>query len=241
MKKIFLIAIAILTIETLVGCASTPAKRTPSYGPETTDPAKEKEWFETIHSILEKQELSQDDLDQIAKLPFGNTLSEDRRKTEVNPYNYIPYEIKTTRTDYTGRITNKSDKKVTFMIGNGNCGEYNKDKRYVFDAKPGETVYFVLPYAITEFRLGNRYDQHFLKFYTLPSGDIEGKWEIFYGIYDGKLHDFCIITGDNLDNDALYLPLFNELMKKHSIDITYYSDYKKEVKYIEAFEYSWED
>ena len=241
MKKTFLAINVVLIALIFVGCASTPAKRTSSYGPETTDPAKEKEFFETIHSILERPVLTRGDLLEISNLPFGNTLSEERRKTEVNPYNYIPYEIKTTRTDYTGRITNKSDKKVTFLIGNGNCGEYNKDKQYTFDAKPGETVYFVLPYAITEFRLGNRYDQHFLNFYTLPSGNIKDEWNLFYAIWDGKLHDHCLITGNNLDNDALYLPLFNELMKKHSLDITYYSEYKTDVKFVEAFEYSWED
>lgn len=179
-------------------------------------------------------------------MPFGFSFTEydgrtnfNQRGVEIDPYHFTP--IETRRTDYTGRIINKTDKKVTFLIGNGNCGEYNKDKWYFFDVEPGESGCFVLPYAITEFRLGNRYDQHFLNFYTLPTGNMKGEWNIFRAVADSTFHYACVKKGENLDNDNLYFPLLNEVMKNHSLEIDYYSDEKYEIRFVEAFEYSWEE
>lgn len=179
-------------------------------------------------------------------MPFGFSFTEydgrtnfNQQGVEIDPYHFNL--IETTRTDYTGRITNKTDKKVTFLIGNGNCGEYNKDKWYFFDVEPGESGCFVLPYAITEFRLGNRYDLHFLNFYTLPTGNMKGEWNIFRAVSDNTFHYACVKKGENLDYDNLYFPLLNEVMKNHSLEIDYYSDEKYEIRFVEAFEYSWKD
>ena len=242
MRKIFYF-LFLLNVIVFCGCVSTPSNNSSaknSYKQTELEKLKEKEYFETIHSILEKPILTRGDLYPISILPFGNTLSAERIRTEVNPYNYVPME--TERTDYTGRITNKTNKKITFVISSGGCN--NDDKVYFFDVQPGEIGYFVLPNAITEFKLGNRYTQHFVNFHTLPSGNMNDRWNTFFSIWDGYIHNWCYLAdnnSNNLDEDARYLPLFNELMKNHSFDIIYYSDDKIDVKFIEPFEYSWED
>ena len=253
MKKLILVAVAILMTGMFVGCASTSTKSPNEKWYENYTQIKKKypseeEIYAEIYSVLEKPVITQDDLDIIWHLPFG-VLTTDRGgiwnypssdlTIDINPDNFVPIETK--RTDYTGRITNKTDKKVTFLIGNGNCGSYNQDKWYFFDVKPGETGYFVLPYAITEFRVGNRYGEHFLNFYTLPSGDMKGDWIIFNSIADSKFHTAYVSNPKDFDNDASYLPLFNEAMKNHSLEIDYYSDNKVDFKFIEPFEYSWEN
>ena len=247
MKKITFTAILILLAGMFVGCASTPMKSTSTKHVQAKKYSSEDEIFTEIYSVLEKPVITQDDIDIIWHLPFG-VLTTDRGgiwnypssdlTIDINPDNFVPIETK--RTDYTGRITNKTDKKITFLIGNGNCGSYNQDKWYFFDVESGETGYFVLPYAITEFRVGDRYGEHFLNFYTLPSGDMKGDWIIFNSIADSKFHTSYVGNPKN-DSENLYFPFLNEAMKNHSLEIDYYSDDKVEFKFVEAFEYSWED
>lgn len=246
MKKIFLTVTVILVAGILTGCTSTPTRNSSMKKTQTKEYSSEKEIFDELYIFLDKPVITEEDIDYIWHLPFGFRLTEydgrtnfNQRGVEINPYHFTP--IETTRTDYTGRIINKTDKKVTFLIGNGNCGSYNQDKWYFFDVEPGETGYFVLPYAITEFSLANRYDEHFLNFYTLPTGNMKGDWIILRSIADSTFHSTCVKKGKNLDNDYLYFPLLNEVMKNHSLEIDYYSDEKYEIRFVEAFEYSWKD
>ncbi|MCR5062329.1 MAG: hypothetical protein K6A89_03515 [Treponema sp.] len=246
MKKIFYTAILILLAGLFIGCASTSANNGATKNVKTKKVSSEKEVFAEIYSLLEKPVITKEDIDYMWHLPFGFGIIEyngrknfDPPGVMIDPYHFTP--IETARTDYTGRITNKTDKKVTFLIGNGNCGSYNQDKWYFFDVEPGETGYFVLPYAITEFSLANRYEEHFLNFYTLPSGNMKGDWIKLRSIADSTFHYTCVKKGENLDNDYLYFPFLNEVMKNHSLEIDYYSDDKVEFKFVEAFEYSWED
>lgn len=246
MKKIFIIFL-VLFVGLLVGCASTPITNNHT----TRKYASEEEIFTKIYSILEQPNITLEDIDDLWHLPFGFRLKEYDGRTNfdgsginINPHHFTP--IETTRTDYTGRIINKTDKKVTFLIGNGNCGSYNQDKWYFFDVEPGETGYFVLPYAISqEIKYSNQYTKPFINIYTLPSGDIKGEWNLIYSFSDSTFHYVCFETeGDDLDNDRYYLPLLNEIMKEHSFEMIYTSDEKfgtNEVKFVEAFEYSWED
>ena len=248
MKKIILAAIVILMVGMFVGCASTSMKSTSTERIQAKKYSSEEEIFTEIYSVLEKPVITQDDIDIIWHLPFGYQQSKSgimnyyegvNPPVEINPDNFVPIETK--RTDYTGRIINRTDKRVTFLIGNGNCGSYNKDKWYFFDVEPGETGYFVLPYAISqELKFGNRFTEPFLNFYTLPAGNMKGDWNILGKITDNTFHSSYSTNATNDDN-RYYLPIFNELMKNHSLEIDYYSDDKIEYKFIEAFEYSWED
>jgi len=250
MKKIFLTVTVILVAGILTGCTSTPTRNSSMKKTQTKEYSSEKEIFDEIYSFLDKPVITEEDIDYIWHLPFGFRLTEydgrtnfDGSGVRIDPHHFTP--IETTRTDYTGRIINKTDKKVTFLIGNGNCGSYNQDKWYFFDVEPGETGYFVLPNAISkELKFGNRYTYPFINIYTLPSGNIKGEWNMIYSIGDGKFHYACIERGPDLDNDRYYLPLLNEVMKEHSFEMIYTSDEKfgtNEVKFIEAFEYSWKD
>ena len=208
MKKMFLAVTAILMAGMFVGCASTPTKTSSTNKTQKKKYSSEKEIFDELYSFLDKPVITEEDIDYIWHLPFGFSFTEydgrtnfNQRGVEIDPYHFTPVE--TRRTDYTGRITNKTDKKVTFLIGNGNCGEYNKDKWYFFDVEAGESGCFVLPYAITEFSLANRYDEHFLNFYTLPTGNMKGEWNKFRAVADSTFHYACVKKGENLDNDNL--------------------------------------
>ena len=250
MKKIAFTAILILMAGMFVGCASTSMKST-STNIQTKKYSSEEEIFKEIYSILEKPVITQDDIDIIWHLPFGphesksgimNYYESVNPPVKINPDNFVPIETK--RTDYTGRITNKTDKKITFLIGNGNCGSYNQDKWYYFDVEPGETGYFVLPYAIAKFTPVSLATEPFISVYTLPTGNMKGDWNIFFGMDDCKFHSPCITKGETREDiyrNWYRLPLFNEVMKNHSLEIDYYSDDKVEYKFVEAFEYSWED
>ena len=240
MKKIFIIFL-VLFVGLLVGCASTSVSNSTTknnqwdgekYSPE--------EVIEEINSFLQKPIITKADIEHLYSIKF--VCYDLPHVTHIDP-NDIQY-LKTKRTDYTGRIINKTDKKVTFLIGNGNCGSYNQDKWYFFDVEPGETGYFVLPYAISEVKYSNRFTYPFINIYTLPSGNIKGEWNIIYRFDDSTFHSNCIKKGSDYDNDYYYLPLLNEVMKEHSFEMIYTSDEKfgtNEVKFVEAFEYSWED
>ena len=128
MKKIIFAAAAILMAGMFVGCASTSMKSTSTEHVQAKKYSSEDEIFTEIYSVLEKQVITQDDIDVIWHLPFGYQQSKSgimnyyegvNPPVEINPDNFVPIETK--RTDYTGRIINKTDKRVTFLIGNGNC------------------------------------------------------------------------------------------------------------------------
>lgn len=70
---------------------------------------------------------------------------------------------------------------------------------------------------------------------------MKGEWNKFRAVADSTFHSTCVKKGENLDNDNLYFPLLNEVMKNHSLEIDYYSDEKYEIRFVEAFEYSWKD
>ena len=243
MKKIILVAIAILMTGIFTGCASTSVSNSTTknnqwdgekYSPE--------EVIEEINSFLRKPVITKADIEHLNSIKF--VCYDLPHVTHIDP-NGIQY-LETKRTDYTGRIINKTDKKVTFLIGNGNCGSYNQDKWYFFDVEPGETGYFVLPYAISqEIKYDNRYTMPFIKIWTLPSGDMKGEWNMIYCCSDSFYHDYCILKGDRRDdNNWYYLPLLNETFKNHSLEMIYTTDEEfglNEVRFVKAFEYSWED
>ena len=244
MKKIILAAIAILMAGMFVGCASTSVQtkeKNLENSKRTEIFCSEQEALEEIHSFLMKPAITKEDIERLHSLQF--VCYDLPYVTRIN-LDDIQY-LKTKRTDYTGRIINKTDKKVTFLIGNGNCGSYNQDKWYFFDVDPGETGYFVLPYAISqEIKYGNRFTGSFINIYTLPSGNMKGEWNKIYMIDDGHFHERCIKKGDDWDNDYYYLPLLNEVLKNHSLEMVYTTDEEfglNEVRFIEAFEYSWEN
>ena len=73
---------------------------------------------------------------------------------------------------------------------------------------------------------------------------MKGEWNKIYMIEDGYFHRPCIKKGNDWDNDYYYLPLLNEVLKNHSLEMIYTTDEKfglNEVKFVEPFEYSWED
>ena len=186
MKKIFII-LSVLSL--FVGCASKPKKndfiqqRFDAYNPNF---AQDKEIIDLVYApIVTYQE---------AEEAYGLAYYANEKEAKIKR---MSYSTETNRKDFTGKITNSTDKEIHLRIFPR--GEYtycleNKDLPDVdFTILPHETYYFII-------------ENYFLLNENLIA------------IRDMDSGYYVLSIGEDYNR---YFPVFNEIMKTHSLELNY--------------------
>lgn len=207
MKKSRFTILSIITICLgLSACAST---KTSNFKKDMTD----KQCFEVLQKYMYQPVITKDDIETIHNIPF--------------PWNsdfaLMPC-VKPKQKDFTGSITNDTDKKVTFSFGLDSLNE-NAPRgkgRYDFhvDAEPGETVYFKIADVET-------IDGGLL----IHANEYEGDNHL--SICDNAFHYAIDFSVQNKDDPRIWdwvgnkkLPITMEIFKTHSLQIVYHGDFR---------------
>ncbi len=228
MKKITFTAILILLAGMFVGCASTN-KKSRNLNKYWSTPEKywEKEIIKDLTEIMNQSVITKEDVAYMRDLPFGSSQGK-------NPIDASKIPVSnSTRTDFTGKIINTTTETIKIFI--------NTDEPYIYRVitiLPKETGYFSCPIVrhkdIGYLNLNRFKDRYFFV-------EINGKMTRFWSINEDSFH------GENIgkNESAEYLTLCEEIVKTHSLELIYDGYHNEAQRYnyrfIEPFEYSWED
>lgn len=241
MKKIFII-LSVLSL--FVGCTSKPKNddeyivqdtkwETGRYGIEKYDfnhrENYESEIFKDLFEIINQPIITKEELKYIADLPYGNT-----RVYTFDPIDVSKMPIsKSDRINFTGRIINLTEETVKFYIPTDDPHIYK-----ILNIPAGETGYFTsIRYGTNEFGR---------VFYV----EINGKLKTLIYFNEDEFHN----PNTGMNETAIYLPICEEIMKTHSLELIYdgyhefgMTEYKiagdceYDFKFIEPFDYNWEN
>ena len=192
----------------LSACAST---KTSKFNKDMTD----KQCFEVLQKYMYQPVITKDDIETIHNIPFPWN----------SDFSLMPC-AKPKQIDFTGSITNDTDKKVTFSFGL-NCFNESAPRgkgRYDFhvDAEPGETVYFKI--SEVEKTIDGR---------GLIIHANEYETDNHLSICDHAFHYAIDFSVQNKDDPRIWdwvgnkqLPITKEIFKTHSLEIIYHGDFR---------------
>lgn len=252
MKKIILATIAILMTGMFAGCASLKMTGTQKslreHNIQRIQEELGEEWakeyekvydkyvfideseiedeiFNDLRKILDKPVITKTDLAYIRFLPYNPSFP-------VRDITKMP-SSKIQRSTFTGRIINKTDKPIKLYFSTDEPGILR-----TITIQPDEAGYFSFP--IIRHKSLNRFkDRYFFV-------EIDGKRERFLHINEDHIHE----PNTGRDENAIYLPICEEIVKSHSLELIYDGYHSTrlcdlllnyDLKFIEPFDYEWED
>ena len=191
---------------------------------------KETEIFNDLSRIIQQPVITKEDLAYILWLPYSgqSDYSEDSKYKPLEDISRMP-NFDSNRTEITGRITNTTKESAKFYFPTRSKGVY-----HFIILNPCETKSFTMPLPENWFYIGI---------------DENGKMIEFLKLHEDTFHEPYYI---DKNGNRLYLPIGKEIEKTHSLEIIYdgrkgrsrlarITSYEFDFKFIEPFDYEWED